>query len=416
MAAYGRELRIIFHDAGLLVFLLFLPLAYPVIYSLIYNPELVRDVAVVVVDNDRSRLSRELVRNLDATQDAWVKGYAANLPEARRAMDSHECYAIIEIPEGFERKARSGGATAAMYNDMSLLLRYRGLVVATTNVMQAMGAQLQTETINTYVPEASSLAPGDPLSIESVFMGNIKSGFDSFLMPGVVILIIHQCLILMVGMSGGTRHEYPSQLGYNPLMHNPPIMADMLGQMFAFLTIMILPTVWVCHYVPLIFEFPMNGDVWQEMLFLLPMLLACICLGMSLQAIVWQREGIFVTWVATSLIFLFLSGLTWPRFAMPDFWRDLGDAIPATLGIEGFIRMNSNGATLEQVRPEYVGLWIQTGAYFVLAYIVQRWVIRPDARRRYIIEWRQVSEVTPDPNSLDQRIEEDLVEAQKGDK
>lgn len=42
------------HDIGIILFLLFLPLAYPIIYSLIYNPELVKDVPLVVVDNDRT--------------------------------------------------------------------------------------------------------------------------------------------------------------------------------------------------------------------------------------------------------------------------------------------------------------------------------------------------------------------------
>ena len=98
---YCHEFKIVIRDPGIIIFFLFLPLAYPVIYSLIYNPELVRNVAVVVVDNDRSDISRELVRNFDATQEAWVKGYAADLHEARRAMDQHDCYAILEIPEGF---------------------------------------------------------------------------------------------------------------------------------------------------------------------------------------------------------------------------------------------------------------------------------------------------------------------------
>ena len=60
------------HDGGIILFFLFLPLAYPVIYSLIYNPEVVRDVKTVVVDHDRSSLSREFVRNMDATQQTWV--------------------------------------------------------------------------------------------------------------------------------------------------------------------------------------------------------------------------------------------------------------------------------------------------------------------------------------------------------
>ena len=51
---YCREFKLVIHDPGILIFFIFLPIVYPVIYSLIYNPEVVRDVKMVVVDNDRS--------------------------------------------------------------------------------------------------------------------------------------------------------------------------------------------------------------------------------------------------------------------------------------------------------------------------------------------------------------------------
>ncbi|MDE6770958.1 MAG: ABC transporter permease, partial [Muribaculaceae bacterium] len=67
---YCREFKIVLHDEGIMLFFLFLPLAYPIIYSLIYNPEGVRDGSMVVVDHDRSAKSRELVRSIDATEEA----------------------------------------------------------------------------------------------------------------------------------------------------------------------------------------------------------------------------------------------------------------------------------------------------------------------------------------------------------
>ena len=96
------------HDKGLLLFFGFLPFVYPVLYSLIYNPEVVREVEMIVVDHDRTPLSREMVRKIDACEQAWVMGYATDLAEAREAMNRGDCYAILEIPEGFERKVGRG--------------------------------------------------------------------------------------------------------------------------------------------------------------------------------------------------------------------------------------------------------------------------------------------------------------------
>lgn len=376
--AYCLEFRLVIHDLGIILFFVFLPLGYPIIYSLIYNPELVRDVKMVVVDHDRSSKSRELVRNLDATQEAWVIGYAPDLSEARRAMDSHEVYAIMEIPEGFGRKiVRGEQANAAIYCEASLLLRYRGFLMAATSVSSAMGAEVLAGKIDGTLPLAATIAGGDLMPIVYEPMGNIESGFDSFIMPGVMILILHQCIILASGMAGGARREYPWLAGIGADHTPPPVFIGMLGQMLCYTTVLLVPAVFLVHYVPLIFSFPMENHILPILAFLLPMVIACYGLGFIVQAFVSERESIFIVWVVTSVIFLFLSGLTWPRYAMSSFWYWLGNLVPATWGVEGFILMNTNGATLSQVSAYYLPLWLLAAVYLIVGYCVQRWYLRP---------------------------------------
>lgn len=371
---YCREFKLVLHDPGVILFITFLPLVYPIIYSLIYNPEIVKEVPMVVIDDDRTPLSRELVRNLDACDQVWVRGYAADLPEARRAMDSHKCFAILEIPSGFERKiGRTETANAVLYCDMSLLLRYRGFLVASTEVMQAMGSELLAEDINTLAPLAGTIVTGDLLPIENEPMGNIRGGFDSFIMPGVLILILHQCIVLAIGMVGGARREKSSLTGYNPHNNSRYVMGTMLGKSLCYFTLLIVPSIFMIHYVPMMFRFPMAGDIWQEMAFLLPMSFACFGLGFVFQAFVTERESVFVSWVVTSLIFLLLSGLIWPRYDMPPVWRALSDICPSSWAVEGFVKMNSNGASISQVGHEYLMLWILAVAWNAAGYCAQKW-------------------------------------------
>lgn len=381
---YMKEFKLITHDVGIILFLAFLPLAYPIIYSLIYNPELVRDVKMVVVDHDRTPLSRELVRNLDATQEIYIIGYAPDLNDAKRAMHSHKCFGILEIPEGFDKAAGRGEtAEAVLYSDMSLLLRYRGFLVASTNVAQEMGAELLNKKIDLSIPLAETVAAVDPLPVNNVSLGNLESGFDSFIMPGVLVLILQQCLILALGMAGGAKHERPDLVGYDPDNSVPSVFLSTLAQGAAYLTVILLPTIYILHYVPLMFAFPMAGDTLEIFAFILPMLIASIALGLCFQGVCWERESVFVLWVVTSVAFLFLSGLTWPRYAMPGFWKFLSDLVPASFAVEGFIRMNTNGASLSQVRPDYIALWIQAGGYSILAFIIQKYVVRPAQGLRF---------------------------------
>lgn len=375
-----REFSLVKGDVGILIFFFLLPIAYPIVYSLIYNPELVRDVTVVVVDHDRTPLSRELARRLDATEGIKSIGYATDLSDARRAMNDHEVYGILEIPEGFSRAVgRDEQAQAVFYCEMSLLLRYRAILISATDVMQDLGAEITTERIDRIAPLAETIAGGDLMPVSNISMGNIETGFDSFVMPGILILILQQSLMLAIGMCGGAVREHPLKGGV--MLGSGSVLTSMLARMSLFLILAIVPAMYIMYYVPMMFKFPMEGNIFQELLFILPMIFSTIFLAMIFQGFVRERESVFVLWVVTSLIFLFLSGLTWPRYAMSNVWKFFSDCVPATWGVQGFIRMNTNGATLDQVRPDYINLWILTGVYAVLAYIVQRWVQRPAIRR-----------------------------------
>lgn len=375
---YCREFKLAFHDQGIILFFFFLPLAYPIIYSLIYNPELVKEVEMVVIDSDRTALSRKLTRMVDACDEARVIGYAADLPEARRALNEHKAYAILEIPEGFAKKVGRGETgNTVLYSDMSLLIRYRGFLIATTNVMQEIGGELLSKDIDETIPLATTVIDGDLLPINDISLGNIRSGFDSFIMPGVLILILHQCLVLAIGMAGGAKRENPRLVGYNPVNIAPSVFSTMLAQTLCYITIIGVPMIFLIHYVPLIFRFPMAGNLLQEIAFLMPMVLGACGLGYTYQALVQEREEVFVSWVFTSVMLLFLSGLIWPIYAMPPFWKALANIFPSTWGVEGYIKMSSNGSTLAQVSPEYIHLWILAAGWWIVGWAVRKWIVRP---------------------------------------
>lgn len=389
-AVYMSELRIMKSDVGLLIFLLFLPLVYPPIYSLIYNPEVVRNINVVVIDHDRTDLSRELVRKFNATPAARVIGYATDLPDARKAVNQGDAFAILEIPDGFAADLNKGRqATPVLFCDMSLLLRYRELLVASTGVALDMGAELQQRTL-AEAGVGSIVAADAEFPMEASYrpMGNISSGFDSFVMPGVLMLVLHQCIVLIIAMRGGATMESPRHCGYFPLNYTRSTLLTMLGQSLCYFTLLFLPLIWLVYFVPLIFHFPMMGDIVQILLFLFPYMLATMMLGYVVQAFITERESVFLVWVITSVVLLFLSGLTWPTFAMHFPWNLLSDILPSSWGVQGYIRMLSDGASLSDVAADYRNLWLLTLLWGFIAYLIQRWVVRPRARMALVTRLR----------------------------
>ena len=76
--------------------------------------------------------------------------------------------------------------------------------------------------------------------------------------------------------------------------------------------------------------------------------------------------------VFTSVPLLFISGISWPGASIPKFWEIFSWLFPSTFGINGYVRINTMGATLHDVLPIIRGLWIQAVVYFITTCIVYR--------------------------------------------
>lgn len=372
---WRREFRMVFSDIGVMLFFFFLTLMYPIIYTIIYNPETLKDIPVVVVDESRTASSRELTRMIDATQGIEVFDYAPTVGEARKIQNSHDAFGILLIPSDYDKRlGRGEQAVCTFYADMGLLLRYRTFVGALTDVQLALGTKIQTEKIDAIGLPAQNMG-GAPIASEAIMLGDPTQGFASFIIPGIVVLILQQSMILGVTMlAGGSSERRRRNGGRDPWAIPAGPVTTVLGKTMCYLTLYIPISLYVLDIVPMMFNLPHIGDPLDYLLFIIPMLLATSFLAITVSVFVTERESSMLVVVFTSVVFLFLSGLTWPRFAMNGFWTLLGDMIPATWGIEGFIRLNSNGSTLAQESVPFCAMWIMSAVYFVTAVLTTRFL------------------------------------------
>lgn len=370
---WRRETWLVFTDVGVLLFFFGLPIGYPIVYTLIYNPEVVKEIATVVVDHSRTAESRELVRTLDATQGIDIVGYASDMPEARRAWGEKKCYGIIEIPTDYAQKVGRGEqAVISFYNDMSLLIRFRQYLFALTDVQMHEVSKLTAERVATLGGGLVTQVNGLPVDTRPVCMGDPTQGFASFIMPGIVVLILQQSMLLGITMIAGTAADRRRRnRGRDPYEYEAGPVATLLGKSLCYMMIYVPMSYYILHIVPEMFALPHVGNVRDYMPFVFVMLLATTFLGQTIQVFVRERETSLLVVVFTSLVFLFLSGLTWPRYAFSKFWVMVSDFIPATWGVEGFIRINSNGATLPDVARYYWSLWALVCLYFVTALLLR---------------------------------------------
>lgn len=380
-----NELRVIFRDPGAMLFFFALPIFYPIVYTLIYNPEVVREIPIAVVDDSRSGTSRQLVRDASASPAMSIYGYATDMQQARDWMNSRKVYGIMHIPSDYASKVMTNSqANVQFYCNMELLLRYRALAAALTELQLKTATDLASEKVSALGAETLAIS-SLPIDSDANFLGDTEQGFASFVIPGIIILILQQSMLLGIALIEGSSNE---RRRLNPCRRDPKMIwwasptETVFGKAAAYTLLYVPISIYVLRIVPWMFNLPQYGDPVQYLLFIVPLLISSAMLGLALAPLMKERENSFMILVVTSVLFLFLSGLTWPRFAMNPIWTALGDLIPATWGIEGFIRINSNAASLSQNAHPYTMMWILAGAYAIIAILLRHFSARASTYER----------------------------------
>ena len=372
-----HEFRDMFKDEGALLFVILLPLLYPILYSWIYNNEVVREVPIAVVDNSHCQSSREFVRHVDASPDVRVAAYCNNLEEASRLVSRQEVYGIILLPEDFGRQlGRMQQAHVSVYCNMGLMLTYKAIFQTCTAVAADMNSHIQIALSGNSTTREDQLTT-QPMQITDVPIFNNTGGYGNFILPGVLVLIIQQVLLLGIGIAYGTSYEKRRFQRLTPMYERRFGLARvMIGRTMGFFVLFLLIAVWVLLAVPRLFHFVQMVHAWDFAPFVVPYLLACIFFAITFSYVVRQRENVMLLVVFTSVPFLFMSGVSWPKSNIPEFWQYFSWLFPSTFGIQGFIKMNTLGGMFSDIIPEIKGLWIQALLYGVTATLVTRWQVQ----------------------------------------
>ena len=373
---WREEMRQVLRDEGVLIFFIVVPLLYPLLYSWIYNNEVVHEVPVVVVDDCHSQLSRQFIRQCDASPDVRIAYHASDMDEAKMLIGRQMVKAIYYIPSDFQsRLNRMEQAQVSIYCDMSLMLTYKAAYQTAVLVSQEMNSEIQIKLSGHYTAREEEIQ-ARPLDYDSIPVYNPAGGYGSFILPGVLMLILQQTLVLGIGLSAGTSRESNRYQDLVPIQkHYHGTFRIVLGKSLCYFMVYAIMGAYLTVIVPRLFHFPCLAT-WQDLLALmLPYILACIFFGITVSCLVRYRENVMLLMVFVSVPLLFLSGVSWPQSNIPGFWQGVSWLFPSTFGVRAYVRMNSMGASLGDVLTEYHVLWIQVFVYLTISCLVYRYQI-----------------------------------------
>ena len=362
--SFVTELQRIFRDPGVVVIFIVATLAYPLIYKALYWNEQINDVPVAVVDLSNSPQSREFLHRWNASPDIKLTHSCTSMAEAEQLLRDQKVHGIIYFPRDFAKQLADplGQAHISLFCDMSSFLYMKAIYLSCNQVMLESMRNIQIDRYEQMGMDkefAWSLVQDAPYHETALFTPT--GGYGSFLIPAVLVLILHQTLFFGICMLGGTARE-ENEESYT--------FTSLIGRAGAcFLTYFGLAAI-LLGFFPRLFGIPHIGAIDDILLLIVPYLLAVIFFSLCVSVFIRNRESGLVLLISTSLIFLFMAGISWPKEMIPQAWRWVAACIPYTWGAHAFIHINSMGATLSQITRELIALWILTGAYGLLACIL----------------------------------------------
>lgn len=299
-----------------------------VFYLTFFRDGLPSDLPIGIVDNDKSSMSRDFIRQLDATQIGRTILFD-DFSDARLAMQRGEITSVCVIPEGMYADVNANRRPTFSYylNGLYFVsgaLAYKDILTMINLTNGAVQRQvLRAKGLN----EAEIMNKIQPVYTDTHQIGNVYTNYGYYLtnilLPGTLQMLVVILLIYSLGSElkyGTSRHLMQKSCG--------SITVVLCGKLLVYTVLFSIMGVVLMLLLYSWCKFPIAGSVWN-------MLPAIILLVLASEAVAIFIIGCLpVPRLALSIGALYcvlgfsLSGFTLPAEALPAWIQGLCVAFP----------------------------------------------------------------------------------------
>jgi ABC-2 type transport system permease protein len=318
----------------------------------------VRNVPLVVVDQDASSESRELVSRFEASPSFDVIEGLSSTDEVDRYLNTGTAWMALDIPAGYGERIRSGQPTTVQ-------VVADGTDANSTNVALGYAGTL----VSSYARELASPAgqpPAPLVSAEVRVWFNPQLESKDFMIPGILALLLLVVTTNLSSMSIVREKELGTleQLNVTPIARWELIVGKMLPYAF----IGIIDVLLVVLVALLWFEVPLRGSFLLLFVMSVVYLMTTLGLGLFVSTISATQQQAMMT---ASFFFLipmvFLSGFVFPIENMPTAIQPFTYLIPLRYFLVILRGIFLKGVGLEVLWPDALALFSWGVAILVLA-------------------------------------------------
>src|SRR5690606_11534578 len=324
-----REFRLFFQNKVLMVLFLGAPIMYGVLIGGVYKKGKVTNLPIIVVDEDRSPLSKQLIDMFNESEVIYVADVLNDAFKAKERALETESTVVVQIPRNFSSNinySRNTELTLFVNASNTLTSNYAMMAVNVAAGTMKAGIQIKAQQ-KRGVPEYVATQQYEPFKT-TIIKQNIRSGnYLYFMLPGVLITVLQQVLLLGLALSFASEFESNS---FRELVQKMP-------NAFGLIVVKILPYILMSigifvWYSALgkYYQMSLQTDFWWFTLCSFVFLLAVCFIGILVSVILpSQLKATEILMVIATPAFI-TSGFTWLSSLMPVWVQAIANVIPST--------------------------------------------------------------------------------------
>ena len=352
LAVGTKEFRQILRDKRTLLILLFIPAFFLLLYGYALNFD-IRNVSMVVNDQDRSTKSRELVSAFVNSGYFTLVGYVDSDREIDRLIDEGRVRTVLTIPSGMERRL-------AVRRPVTVQVIIDGDNANTASVVMGYARALIAEYSAAQISPVAVSAAGAPIAsiaVEPRVWYNPQLRSTLFLVPGLIAYIAMITAVVSTALSVVREKERGTmeQVRMAPISPLPYI----IGKTLPYLVISFISALMIIFSAMLLFDLPMRGSWWLLCAAIGLFLIGAQAQGLLISTIAQTQQVAFQVALLSSLLpTMILSGFIFPISSMPAVVQAVTHIVPARYFIVALRSIVLKGTGITAFWQEMVALVI----------------------------------------------------------
>ncbi|HOJ37755.1 MAG TPA: ABC transporter permease [Ignavibacteriales bacterium] len=368
--AFKREVDRIVKDINIMTIIFLAPIGYAILYGGFYWNKTEYKVDIVVIDQDNSITSKQLLKLLNSHQNVNIKYQTTNYQEAKDKLMDLEVHGLVIIEKGFEEKLKKfQQAKIKLSLNTTRFLVSNDINKAVNEVVLHLTDEQRMrfyKNIGYTNEQAEELI--EPIYAELRSLHNINETYGDFLLPGIFILILQQTLLIGLSESIAKEREENTLNEWFETSNNS-VWVTIWGKAFFYFFNYLAYGLFYFGIVFYIFKIPINGSYIALFIISILYLLANIYFAFIISSL-FKRKLVAIQFIAFTTYPIFLiSGYSWPKFAMPEILQWISNLLPSTPYLNAVLRISLYGANFNDVLIEIFHIFLLFFIFMLLTKI-----------------------------------------------